>query len=61
MAKEYALYKGEEHVAFGTLEELAEREGVKPSTIRFYSKPSYLKRIEERNIKDAVVTVCLDD
>lgn len=33
MAKEYALYKGDEHIAYGTPKELAERLGIKPETI----------------------------
>lgn len=41
---DWALYQGEELLMIGTLEEIAESRGVKASTIRFYSYPSYLNR-----------------
>lgn len=49
--KEYALYKGDELLGIGTLKELAEKNGVKPSTIYFYISPSYKKRGNGRNRK----------
>ena len=61
MTKEYALYKGDEHIAYGTPKELAERLGVKPETIKFYATQSYLKRVENSEKKDMMVAVCLDD
>lgn len=61
MKKEYAVYKGEDHIAFGTLEELAEKLDVQPRTIYFYSTEVYKRRIEKRNAKNAMVAVCLDD
>lgn len=42
--KEYALYKGEECLAIGTIEEIARKMGVKESTIRFYGKKVYRER-----------------
>ncbi|HFI0306354.1 TPA: hypothetical protein ACGOVM_002293 [Streptococcus suis] len=45
--KEYALYKGDELLAIGTAMELAERFGVKVSTIHFYKSPAYIKRTNE--------------
>ncbi|MCK3935693.1 hypothetical protein HCC45_05025 [Streptococcus suis] len=39
--KEYALYKGDKLLAIGTAKELAERFGVKVSTIHFYKSPTY--------------------
>lgn len=61
MAKEYAIYKGDDHIAYGTAKELAEKLGIKPETIKFYATPSYLKRVENSEKKDMMVAVCLDD
>lgn len=44
--KEYALYKGEEILAIGTIKEIAEKMGVKKRTIKFYLTPTYRKRIK---------------
>jgi hypothetical protein len=40
----YALYKGDRLLGVGTLQELAERRGVKPETIYYYSMPAYQRR-----------------
>ncbi len=45
----YALYRGDELLDIGTLDEIAERRGVKPETIYFYSTPSYQRRIRNEN------------
>lgn len=45
--KEYALYRGEDLVAMGTVSELSEELGVKPQTVLFYGTPSYLNRTNE--------------
>lgn len=42
--KEYTLYKGEEILAFGTIDEIARQLNVKPRTIKFYLSPTYKKR-----------------
>lgn len=42
--KEYALYKGEQMVAVGTINEIAAERGVKPATIRFYMSGVYQRR-----------------
>jgi hypothetical protein len=47
MAVEYVLYKGEEIVGIGTADELARRLGLRPQTIRSYSSPSHMRRVEE--------------
>lgn len=44
--KEYALYKGEECLAIGTIREIAEKMNVKKETIKFYVTPTYKKRIK---------------
>lgn len=41
---EYAFYDGEKLVMIGTVKEISEEMEIKPSTVRFYSTPSYLKR-----------------
>lgn len=45
--KEYALYKGEECLAIGTIKEIAERMNVKERTIYFYTMPTYKKRCKK--------------
>lgn len=42
--KEYALYKGEECLAIGTIKEIAAKMKVSEKSIRFYGSPSYKKR-----------------
>ena len=42
--KEFALYKGEECLAIGTIKEIAEKLKVKYKTIYFYTMPSYKRR-----------------
>ena len=55
--QEYALYKGDKYLFGGTIEELAKYLGVKPHTIRFYSTPCYLKRIDNRKNRYEVIKV----
>lgn len=45
--KEYALYKGEECLGIGTIEEIAKQVNVRPRTIYFYSMPTYKKRCKK--------------
>lgn len=52
--KEYALYKGDKLLAIGTAMELAERFGVKVSTIHFYKSPAYIKRTSETKARRLV-------
>ena len=46
MVKIYALYKGEELLADGTIIQIAYKMGVKPRTIRYYKTPSYLRKFK---------------
>lgn len=48
---EYALYKGEELLKIGTLDELAEFRKVKRETIFFYATPTYRKRTTEKGLR----------
>lgn len=42
--KVYILYKGDEFIDVGTLDELSERNGISKRTIRTYSTPSRKRR-----------------
>lgn len=44
MKKEYALYKGEECLAIGSIKEIAEQLKVQVRTIYFYTTKAYKKR-----------------
>ena len=46
-SKEYAVYKGEEILVIGTLEECAAYLKVKPDTVLFYRYPAYKRRTSE--------------
>lgn len=48
IAKEYAVYKGENLVCIGTAKECAAEMGVLPETIKFYTTPTYQKRLARR-------------
>lgn len=51
LKNEYAMYKGEELIAIGTIDELAEMRGVKRETIMYYSTPTYAKRVSEKGLR----------
>lgn len=59
--KEYAVYKGDEFLCWGTAKECAKRLGVTPNTIHFYNTPSYRRRLESRNSKNPIIVVPLDE
>lgn len=44
MKKQYAVYRGDDLLAIGTAEEIAEKLGIKKKTVYFYASPSYKKR-----------------
>lgn len=44
MVKIYALYKGDKFIMTGTIYQISNYLGVKQSTVKFYSMPTYLKR-----------------
>lgn len=50
--QQYILYEDEKYVAQGTIDELSKITGLRKETIRFYSSPSNLRRIEEIKKKD---------
>ncbi|MBF2450257.1 hypothetical protein [Listeria welshimeri] len=49
--KEYALYKADELLIIGTVEELAEFQKVKRETILFYATPTYQKRTTDKGLR----------
>lgn len=51
MAKIYALYKGDEYITDGTLEELARKTGKKEATLKFMTTPSYVSRISDKALR----------
>mgnify|MGYP001420577242 CR=1 FL=1 len=52
--KEYAIYKGEEILAIGTLQEIAASLCVEIETVKFYGMPSYLKRVKGDKARELV-------
>jgi hypothetical protein len=57
--KIYALYKGETLLADGTVNEIAEKMGVKISTVRYYKTNAYQRR--SKYVDKRRVLICLDD
>lgn len=47
--KEYALYKGENMLAIGTLQEIANEMKIKINSVRYIKTPSYQKRGTDKN------------
>lgn len=52
--KEYALYKGDEVLAIGTLDEIANVMEVKKKSIMYYGTPSYEKRGTHRDRRQLI-------
>ena len=46
--EEYALYKGEELLAIGTIRDIAKEMKVKESTIYYYKSKAYKDRLSKR-------------
>ena len=57
--KIYALYKGEELLADGTLSEIAKKMGIKANSVLFYRSPTYQQRAKK--VRNRRILVCLDD
>lgn len=58
--KEYALYKGENLIMIGTIDEIAKSQGVKRKTILYYQSPAHLRKNEKSHIGNYKVLVKLD-
>ena len=57
MEKQYALYKGEECLAIGTIKEIAEQLKVQVRTIYFYTTKAYKKRCKNGINRRVIVEV----
>lgn len=57
MKKEYALYKGEECLAIGTIREIAKQMKVKYRTIYFYTMPTYKRRCKNGKNRRVMVKI----
>ena len=61
-ASEYALYKGEEILSIGTIDEIADEMGVQYRTIKYYTTGAYRRKLSKRkNPKNYKVLVLLKD
>ena len=49
--KVYALYRGDEILAIGTIEEIAKQTGLKRETVRKYGTPSERKKVDAQLIE----------
>lgn len=57
--KTYALYKGDECLVIGTIEEIAKHQKVKEKTIMFYHSP-WSKSLEKKVNGKRKILICLD-
>lgn len=60
MAKEYAVYKGDDLLCIGTVDECAQELKVKPETVLFYQYSKGYKSRGKRGDKRRRVTIALD-
>jgi len=58
LKKEFALYKGDNLLIMGTIEEIAKKQNIKESTVSFYKTPTYKNRIAKS--KNAKILIALD-
>lgn len=49
----FAVYKGDQYIMDGTLQEIADARGIKLNSARFLTYPSYKKRIAKRLAKNS--------
>ena len=61
--EEYALYKGEELLALGSIREIAKEMIVKEQTVVYYKTQAYINRLKRRKALEGNVRmlVSLDD
>lgn len=57
---EYALYKGDEFICLGTIKEIAEYEGVREDTIRFYGTRTYREKLSNRKTRNPRILIKID-
>ncbi|NLI90180.1 MAG: hypothetical protein GX366_07220 [Epulopiscium sp.] len=63
MDKEYALYKGDNILAMGTIAQIAKELGIKKTTVAYYKTQAYQNRLKRRNAMNGNVRtlICIDD
>lgn len=54
----YALYKGETYLFDGTIQQIANRLGISPNTVRYYGAPVYKRRTKDDGNAYRLVFVC---
>lgn len=59
--KVYALYKGDKFIDIGTKAQLMVKHNMKYETITFYLSNAYKKRLKERDSKDAIIIIEVED
>jgi hypothetical protein len=60
--KDYAVYKGDELLCFGNVNECAKYLGVLPDTVRFYASAKYLNRVKKRkNASNYTIVIKIED
>lgn len=57
MTKIYAMYKGDECLAIGTLIQLSKALNIKIETLYFYMSPTYKKRVKKGKNRRELVRV----
>ena len=55
--KEYTMYKGDEFLHVGTLEEIAKERGIKRDTVYFYTTQAYQRRLRKRKKAKNYITI----
>nr|WP_317429575.1 hypothetical protein [uncultured Mitsuokella sp.] len=60
MSRIYALYKGEQNLADGTLAEIARKTGKTYNTLKWMTYLSYKKRLQERSHRRSGVLELVD-
>jgi hypothetical protein len=62
MSKCFAVYKGDSLICIGTIKECAAQMGVQPDTVKFYTTPTYQKRLAKRkNPRNYLTVFEIDD
>lgn len=56
-----AMYKGDDFLFEGTIEECAAHRNVKPETIYYYTTPAYERKLAKRKTRNPITVIRLDD
>lgn len=56
--KEYAIFKGDEMIAFGNYKDICKKLNISYQTFRHYGTDTYKKRTKEKNARRLI---CIDD